>query len=112
MKFVTVLISLLTSGYSFGQGNINFANFGNAINAPVTNAAGSLIAGPPYVAHFFWSSNTQSTMDNLGPAGTDTLFSSFQGGGYFSEGSIELPVGSIPIVAQVRVWDTNYGSSY
>ena len=112
MKSFAVLMFLLIQSYSFGQGNVNFANFGNGINAPVTNAAGNLIAGPPYVAHFFWTTNTQSTMDNLGPAGADTLFSSFQGGGYFAGGSIELPVGSIPIVAQVRVWDTNYGSSY
>jgi len=103
---------LATSFWSFGQAAINFANIGFTINAPVTNAAGNLIVGSPYVAHFFWSSNMQSAMDNLEPAGSDTPFSNFQGGGYFLGGSLGLPIGEIPILAQVRAWDTNYGSEY
>ena len=104
--------ALATTLWSFGQGQIDFANYygGGALNAPVTNAAGDRIIGPPYVAHFFWSSNSQATMDSLEPAGFDTPFSNAQGGGYFFGGSIDLPLG--PILAQVRVWDTNYGSGY
>jgi len=115
MKSLIMLSTFLTAaGRLFGQSEISFANYlAGAINAPVTNATGRPIVGPPYVAHFFWSSNTQSTMDNLEPEGFDTQFSNFMGGGYFSGGSIQLPVGNnIPILAQVRVWDTNYGSDY
>jgi hypothetical protein len=113
----TLLLAVLMFGVaasSFGQGAITFANYGGGgrLDAPVTNAAGTRITGPPYVAHFFWSSNTQATMDSLEPAGTDTTFSDFQGGGYFLSGSLYLPVAEIPILSQVRVWDTNYGSNY
>jgi len=51
-------------------------------------------------------------MDSLEAAGIDTPFSNTQGGGYFFGGAIALPVGTVPTLAQVRVWDTNYGSDY
>jgi len=108
LSFVIASCSL-----SFSQGVVNFANTFNGIDAPVTNANGNRIVGPSqYVAHFFWSSNTQATMDILEPAGFDTQFSGQYGGGYFLGGGITLPVPEIQIVAQVRVWDTNYGSIY
>lgn len=115
MRLLIFLAGFLgTALWSFGQAAINFANFGGGgrLDAPVTNAVGTRITGPPYVAHFFWSSNTQATMDSLEAEGLDTPFSNTQGGGYFFGGGIELPVGQIPVLAQVRVWDTNYGSDY
>jgi hypothetical protein len=113
-SLISLLGFLATILSTFGQGEIAFANYygGGTLDAPVTNAAGYRVTGAPYVAHFFWSSNTQATMDNLEPAGFDTPFSNSQGGGYFFGGAIDLPTGSLPIEAQVRVWDTNYGSDY
>ena len=114
MKSLLPAIAFLSAASQLlGQGSISLANYvAGAVNAPVTNAAGNLIVGPPYLAHFFWSSNTQSTMDNLEPAGFDAQFSTFQGGGYFLTYPVNLPVGVMPILAQIRVWDTNYGSGY
>ena len=103
---------------SFGQGTLNFSNLAGvgtrAVDAPVTNAAGIRIVGPgPYVADLFWSSNTNSSVDSLTPAGFDVPFSTstLYGGGYFIGASRTLPAVAW-ILAQVRVWDTTYGASY
>ena len=107
---VVALLSFLVDGALFAQGVINFANYGEGVNAPITNAAGNLIANSsPYVADLFWSADTNAPFDSLAAAGFDQPFA---GSGYFVGGSGFLPDGEIPIKAQVRVWDTTYGSGY
>ena len=81
------------------------------MDAPVTNAAGDPISqGSPYVADLFWSSNLNVSPDMLTRAGFDEPF---LGSGYFRGGTkIFLGIGITLILVQVRVWDTNYGSTY
>ena len=93
-----------------GQGQINFANLAAGLNAPISDASGTLISGGPYVADLFWSTNKNASIDSLTPAGHNTPFS---GGGYFLGGAIALQsVPGMQILVQVRVWDTTYGSTY
>src|ERR1041384_1719121 len=93
----------------FGQ-SIIFANFGGGIDAPITNAAADAIAGStPYVADLFWSTNLSARFDELPAAGYDQPFT---GSGYFLGGWKILAGEYGPILAQVRVWDTSYGSTY
>lgn len=116
---VRILISALLlfestgSAAAQGIGEVTFSNFGGGVNAPVFDATGNPITAPsPYVADLFWSVNTNATMDELTAVGDMTPFAgaaSF-GSGYFFGGSVNLP--SIYILAQVRAWDTNYGSTY
>ena len=116
---VRILISTLLlfestgSAAAQGIGQVTFSNFGDGVNAPVFDATGNPITAPsPYVADLFWSVNTNATMDELTAVGDVTAFAgaaSF-GSGYFFGGSVNLP--SFYILAQVRAWDTNYGSTY
>src|SRR5258708_10762187 len=84
------------------------------LDAPVTNAAGNRIIGPaPYVADFFWSSDTNSTSDKhtaelLSPA--HLVYPLLRGRNFFG-GTKTLPTQQL-IFAQVRVWDTAYVATY
>jgi len=98
---------------SIAQGQVAFSNAGPGLNAPISNASGDRIIGPsPYVADLFWSTDTNAPMDNLTPVGQNSQFSTVTnfGGGYFFGDSITLPW--VPILAQVRVWDTRFGATY
>jgi len=64
----------------------------------------------PYVADLFWSTDTTAQADSLNAAGFNALFSTLPG--YFNGGGKDLGVGIVPVLCQVRVWDTNYGSTY
>src|SRR5579872_4457110 len=90
-------------------GQVDFANFyAGEVNAPILDAVGNRIIGPsPYVADLFWSMSTNAPMDSLTPIGVNTSFSTSTnfGGGYLFGGVVTFY--SIPILAQVRVWDTN-----
>ena len=105
-----IILSLLFVPFGlFGQGVVDFENLESGVNAPVTNAAGSRISGPsPYVADLFWSTNTQGAMDSLTAFNMPVAFSSMPG--YFAGGGRTGP--PIDTLFQVRVWDTNYGSTY
>jgi len=98
-----------------GQGQIAFGNlFKGYVNAPISDAAGQLITWPsPYVADLFYSSNTHALMDELIATGqpVDFLAPTNYGAGYFFLRTVTLPVVGV-ILAQVRAWDTNYGSTY
>jgi hypothetical protein len=117
MKTLILLNVLLAAACAaFGQGVIIFANAAQGVDAPVTNAAGSRILGPgPYVADFFWSANTNASMDGLSPFGVNAPFYTNPAqAGYFVGRGITLPgvrEGNT-ILAQVRVWDTTYGATY
>jgi len=115
MKTLILLNVLLAAACAaFGQGVIIFANAAQGVDAPVTNAAGSRILGPgPYVADFFWSANTNASMDGLSPFGVNAPFYTNPAqAGYFVGRGITLPVALQAILAQVRVWDTTYGATY
>ena len=112
--FLTFFLIPATASVALGQGEITFSNGALGVNAPISDASGNPIIGPgPYIADLFWSPNTNAAMDILSAAGAETGFSSnsMNGGGYFF-GLVTLPVGEIPVVVQVRVWDTNYGTTY
>ena len=99
------------------QGQVIFANFGAGVNAPISDILGNRIIGPyAYVAHLFWSIDTNATMDSLAPIGVDASFISQPitnyGYGYFFGGAITFPVAGAQIAAQIRVWNTNYGPTY
>jgi hypothetical protein len=101
------------------QGTVNFSNFAGvgsqAVDAPVTNAAGVRIVGPaPYVADLFWSSDTNAPTDSLSAVGFNQPFLTItlNGGGYFVAGSRTVTGAAGTIRAQVRVWGTTYGGSY
>jgi hypothetical protein len=105
-EIISVVV-LVGASLCFGQ-DIDFANFGNGIDAPITNAGGTAIAGSTsYVADLFWSTNLSAGFEELSQAGYDQPFT---GSGYFLGGAKTL-VWTL-ILAQVRVWDTNYGSTY
>ena len=117
MKTLIILNMLLgVACVAFGQGTINFANRAVGVDAPVTNAAGNRILGPgTYVADFFWSANTNASMDSLSAFGANSPFYTNPAqAGYFVGRVITLPGvwGGVTILAQVRVWDTTYGATY
>jgi hypothetical protein len=94
MKTLIILNMLLGAACAaFGQGEIIFANAGVGVDAPVTNAAGNRILGPgPYVADFFWSSNTNASMDSLSAWGINSPFYNNPAqAGYFVGRVITLP---------------------
>src|ERR1041385_1099959 len=109
MKASIVWILILAGASTLNaQGFLWFSNYGGGVDAPITNAAGSLISGAsPYVADLFWSTNLSASFDNLAGAGFDQPFA---GAGYFVSGSKQFIAS--PIRGQVRVWDTTYGSTY
>ena len=117
IRLATLVLFCSTLLNSSGQGTIIFQNLPSpGLDAPVKDAAGNRIIGPgPYVADLYWSTNMQATTDMLVPAGFNQGFLSvtLNGGGYFNGGLKTLPApGLNPILAQVRVWDTTFGSSY
>lgn len=117
-KLLTCLILVLVSIISVAQNKTVFSNVGPSgiPNAPVSDASGNLIGtGRPYVADFFWSTQLDTPMDSLMPYGKDTPFQSLTNGtthdGYFFGGVVQFVLAG-DILAQVRVWDTNFGSTY
>jgi hypothetical protein len=114
----TLMASLLfgTTAVATAQfsGQVDFANFYPAdVNAPISDASSNRIIGPsPYVTDLFWSMNTNASMDSFTAVDRNTPFSTAtnNGGGYFFGGAVRFYW--TPILAQVRAWDTNYGSTY
>lgn len=110
--FCAVVLSALSA---HAQGQLYFANLVATVNAPVTNASGARIVGPgPYVADLFYSANTNADASSLVAAGFIQPFSNLTGGGgggWFLGGTKSLPVIGT-ILAQVRVWNTNHGSTF
>jgi len=114
MKFLLPSILLAIAVSALAEGQINFSNLGQGVDAPITNAAGERIVGPShYVADLFWSLDTNAPMDKMSAVGYQAAISSstINGGGYFF-GLVTLNVGEIPVLVQVRVWDTNYALTY
>jgi hypothetical protein len=96
---------------SFCQGIVILANAGPGVNAPITNAGGNLIVGPSsYVADLFWSTDTNAPMDSMSTSNMPVQFSSQPG--YFYPQGRNVGLIATPILAQVRAWDSNYGSTY
>ncbi|HTL56350.1 MAG TPA: hypothetical protein VL361_11770 [Candidatus Limnocylindrales bacterium] len=109
MRSLLIITLSLVASTLFGQGVIVFQNAAANVNAPVTNASNGLVLGPSsYVADLFFSTNTQSSMDELAPLNMPVTFSTNPG--YFYGGiRYMLPVSTL---VQVRVWDSNYGKTY
>jgi hypothetical protein len=116
MKGLIMLLFSTAIAPCYGQGTIVFANAGLNLDAPIFDAAGTRISGPSsFVADFFWSSDTSASMDQLIAAGFNQVFLPVNGngGGYFNGGLKTLPTpGNVPILGQVRVWDTDLGATY
>jgi hypothetical protein len=121
---------LLASGLMFvaafaaqAQGVINFSSAGAGVAARFATASGSpggsnLVSSSMSTirADLFWTAGTTTVgvnVDSLAGAGFNQIFSSVAAqAGYFSGGSKTI-TGATPgnsIVAQVRVWDTAFGS--
>jgi hypothetical protein len=110
---IASLVFFGTTLVAVAQGHLFVANFGGGVNAPISDASGNRIMWPsPYVADLFWSTDTSALMDEMIAVGQNTPFfaSTNLGAGYFVGGDVTLPAGYI--LAQIRVWDTNYGSTY
>src|SRR6266404_9398191 len=113
----TPLILLFMAASVLGvhaQGRLVFANLASGVNAPIRNSAGGGIIGPgPYVADLFYSTNTTADATTLTAGGFNQPFSSLTGlgGGWFQGGTESLPVTGT-ILAQVRVWSTNDGTTF
>ena len=116
-SLLLVMASFALPHDGHGQGTVNFSNLvgpsGTALNAPVTNLTGQRIVGPsPYVADLYWSSDSNALLDSLVAAGFNQPFSTITlSGGYFLGGVKTLPT-VVPVLVQVRVWDTTYGATY
>jgi hypothetical protein len=110
---IASLLFLGATAVATAQGYVTFQNLfpASSIDAPVFDASGNRIIGPsPYLADLFWSMNTNALMDSLAPTGRNWPFST-KYAGYFFGGAI----GGLPstyILAQVRVWNSSYGSTY
>ena len=108
----TVLLPLETVA---SEGTVNFTSAGAGVNAPVFNnltgarvtAADGLLAGLYYAAD-------GETNEGLYSYASSAGFAPGAAAGYFVGGTRVLP-GTTPdtyAMAQVRVWETNYGASY
>ena len=108
MKALISIAIFCSAARVMAQGQINFSNYGEGVDAPITNAAGSPIgSSSPYVADMFFSTNLNASFDALVGAGYNQQFSH---SGYFLGGSKTLL--DFAYLVQVRVWDTTYGSNY
>ncbi|MGV3755777.1 MAG: PEP-CTERM sorting domain-containing protein [Verrucomicrobiota bacterium] len=119
-KFLlTIAFVAVAALNSFGQGAINFANFGSdsiggghTLNAPIKGVDGvTLLAGSGFSVQLFYG--TVGAADNsLTALGSPINFLTGGFSGYFSGGVVQIPgfaTGS-QIQIQVRAWDNSGGS--
>jgi hypothetical protein len=117
MKKLLLTVGLLglASG-AFAQGTLVFANLASGVNAPVTNKlTGVRLTTVNWMADLYFSNNTNAPTDSLQAAGFNVPFStttSGGGGGYFLGGTRTVTGAPGTIVAQVRVWDSQFGSTF
>jgi MYXO-CTERM domain-containing protein len=117
-KLLLLAASALIAVGAFAQGNVNFANIGVGVNAPVRDATAgnALAAGAAYAAMLYIgpSGAGEGTLSTNGVSGSPATFNTGAQAGYFTGSSRILtgyPGGS-PIALQVRVWSTASGNSW
>jgi len=101
---------------AFAQGTLIFANLAPGVNAPVTNElTGARLVTVNFLADLYFSNTTNAPTDSLTAAGFNVAFSTITsggGGGYFLGGTRTVSGAAGPIEAQVRIWDSQFGSTY
>lgn len=117
MKKLLIIASCLgLTSAAFAQGTLVFANLAGGVNAPITNAAtGARITSPLYLADLYFSTATGTSTAGLQAAGFNVPFStttSGGGGGYFLGGTRSVTGATAGIIAQVRVWNSQAGSTF
>src|ERR1044071_2913398 len=94
------------------QGVLNFANFGNGVDAPVSDWDGtSKLFGPTFAADLYWVQGIVTDSTLLSALNQPATFAT---NGYFFGGTRIVPgqqAGST-ITVQVRVWDVPDGDSW
>src|SRR5687768_3457556 len=116
-KLVLILFFTGSASVLLAQGTLNFSSFATGVNAPVTNYGGLRITawlGVPYVADLFYSTTTNSSTFDFQAAGFNQPFSTLtlSGGGYFLGGARTINGVTGTILAQVRVWNSAWGSTW
>lgn len=101
-----VLVALQTEA-GFAQGTIYFANFGQGVNAPVTDCNQAPLVGSQFMASLFAGPDVDSLAFI---AAVPFLLSP----GYFNGGIISIPgvPGGSTGIVQVAVWNTSAGATF
>jgi hypothetical protein len=116
-----VALGLVTTSMALAQGQLNFANGGAGVNAPISDAlppdgTGAKLSGGAYMAGLWWAAGaTVSDPNLLAFANITSPFDALPvNAGYFfgAARSIAGTAAGDMITAQVRVWDVAHGSTY
>jgi hypothetical protein len=96
---------------ALAQGTLSFANFGGGANAPIFDTDGTTKLGNTFQADLYWAPGIVPDSSLLAPLRQPATF---RGSGYFIGGVRTIPgqEGGATITAQVRVWNSAYGSSW
>lgn len=107
---LTTLLSIVAIGLAYGQGQVNFANVGAGLNAPVFQGDGTTrLAGAQYQLELLAGTSAGSLT-----ARAATGFLTGGGAGYVNGGVLTLtgiPGGTTAFI-QVRAWNTAAGATY
>jgi hypothetical protein len=108
-KLITTVAGVLLVNLSaLAQGTITLQNVGPAVNAPVRDPSGALIAaGAPITIELL----AGTTAASVAPFATPVTTTTWLGGGFFGGGEKVLqnfPAGSFPFF-QLRAWDNTGG---
>jgi hypothetical protein len=118
VKRTLIMLALCcSSDQTFAQGTLVFANLASGVNTPITYPSNSVcvpLTNPSYLADLYWSNTTNAPSDSLTAAGFNVPFSTITagGGGYFLGGTRTVAGATGAIEAQVRVWNSQFGSTY
>lgn len=113
MKKLALFAALVVGVTAWAQGNVNLGNrVGPAnIDAPVTDADGTKLLGPAFVAQLY----AGTTQDSLSPVGSAIQFrSTTAGAGYFPNTSVSIPANLIAdgkSWVKVGAWEAAGGAS-
>jgi len=122
-KLLLLAITALAGVTAYGQGTVNFANFGSGgggnVNSPVTNAMVSPSVradGPAFMAQLYVGpqGTAAALLTTNGVSGTPQPFQTGAQAGYFlgSSRTISGVAGGTTLTMQVRAWATAAGSSW
>ena len=123
-KLLLLAVLAMASLTGYCQGNLNFANAGAGVNAPITNrtastgvqapALGARAAGVAFLAQLYIGPalTAESLLTTNGVSGSPQAFSTGGQAGYFTGGQriISGFGGGSTITAQVRAWNSAFPS--